>query len=62
MFTVVSTKKMLELLLLLGATSTEATNNPCAVALVKQLSHGACTFGTTFGCLDPGHIYVHNCR
>tara|TARA_B110000208_G_scaffold184769_1_gene239006 strand:+ start:11 stop:1333 length:1323 start_codon:yes stop_codon:yes gene_type:complete len=38
------------MVLLLFIISTAAPANPCNVQLVKQLSHAACTFNSTYGC------------
>jgi hypothetical protein len=52
--------KVFAILLTIGSAAA-APANPCGVTLVKQTSHGACVFGSTFGCDDANTMFVKNC-
>ena len=44
------------------ATAAAAADGACDVSLVQQTSHGACVYGSTFGCADAGTMFVQSKR
>lgn len=47
--------------LLLPAFLSTSSSNPCDVKLTHQTSHGACIYGSTYGCIDTTTMFVKNC-